>query len=170
MSVPLSVIIHALLINRGVLSDPEGDLDWKGFYGYMPDGPQVGNNIGTVVDSSGTKQGRLMVSGEVMERHGFQITLRAQDYQEGISKGRKIEEVLDTFYNELIDVNGDIIVKVHSVTRTSSILFLGFEEKSQRALFSINGLATIDFSYSLKAGDDLHNLIHITFPQTTPAD
>jgi len=85
-----SQIIRQLMIDLSLGAD--GGTTWPVFVGQQPDAPD--DSI-VVFDTAPKLDGRLMVSGEVVETYGIQIRVRARDQQTGQVKASLIADTLD---------------------------------------------------------------------------
>ena len=170
---PFSLALVHLLEHFELATLPTDNGDWPAYYSHMPDNEHSPDNIIVCYDTAGVKQNREMKGGKVRQMIGSQVLVRSRDYHDGWLKARNIERKIDGFYRELIKVTApdedEWFIIVHSTTRTGPVSPLGSEEKTGRYLFSYNFLSTTEFEYSTKAGDNLHNLVHVSFPDANPA-
>lgn len=136
-------IIRAVLINRGLGSDPDLSpvQSWPVYTGGEPNSP---DNVITTFGTVGIDHGREMVNGEVLGPYGFQIRVRADSYQQGRDKIETIWEGLSELsggvYNLTVNLSGDSYL-VACIVRFGDILELGKEvPNSKRSLFTFNAL------------------------------
>jgi hypothetical protein len=135
-------IVRYLLVDLGFGSSPSGTADWPIYCSSEPDSP---DNLITTIDMTGVHQGRLMVDGEVQERHGVQILIRNARFVAGWLKSRQIAVALDAVYQSTVVVGAKSYL-VHAITRSSGPLSLGMEAPSEgratpiskRETFSVN--------------------------------
>lgn len=133
-------IIRRLLIQAGYGSDPP-NLSWPIYAASEPDLP---DSVITVFDTAGVDHGRMSVTGDRAEHHGFQIRVRARDHLTGYAKARAISVAMDeVFYQEVVIIAGTTYL-VHSLNRTTDVLSIGKQvPNSRRNLFTLNGLTSI---------------------------
>jgi len=146
LEVTPAYILASYIIQEGVgdMNDPDSSLGaiWPLYVSYMPDGKNIQTNCGTLYDTSGIKEGRLM-EGEVVEYHGVQLRIRSGEYNEGWAKVEEIVKALDTVRNEIITVS-DVEYKICNVMRSGPPVSLGVERGTQgRRLFVANFLLAL---------------------------
>ncbi len=127
------------MISKGLGTRSTALQPWPIFLGSMPTDP---DNVLTVYDTLGRKDGRMMPEGEVLIHHGIQIRIRNNDYNVGFKKGSDIAEAFDTIKNEALNLEGKKYI-LHSFTRPSGVIPLGQELGKTRLLFTLNGTVTI---------------------------
>lgn len=133
-------ILRRVLIDLGHGADPP-TAPWPIYAAGMPD---VSDNCMAIFDTEGRDGGRSQIDGERVQHRGFQVQLRAATHSDGFSKAEAVAIALDEeIYATSVTIDG-VTYCVHSVTRTSGPLALGKEApKSQRSLFTINGLMMV---------------------------
>lgn len=135
----ISSIIRQLLLDLSLAGETNGS--WPIFIAMLPDQPN--NSLG-VYDTSGKIDGRMMRTGEQIEHPGCQILVRANDYEEGMSKAKAIASALDSQMNQIVELASDRVYKIVSISRPAPILPLGIgDDDRQRFHFSINALLTV---------------------------
>ena len=138
-------ILAALLTKVGVeiFTPPSEAEAWPLYISHEPDGPRVEDNCGTVYDTEGVKDGRVM-SGENIFHHGVQLRIRTGQYTDGWVKAEEAAVYLETVQEEEVDI-GEETYQIDAVTQTSPILPLGQEEgtSKRRELFTVNFLVSL---------------------------
>jgi hypothetical protein len=131
-------IIRTVLILKGVSNIGS----FPCFVAYMPDEP---DNLMVVYDTTGELDGRIMVTGEVVEHPGIQIMVRAKDYPTGYDKCLQICKAFEEVKNLPVAISSMETYVVSSITRRSGIISLGIDEndRKRRHYFSINFIMTI---------------------------
>ena len=135
-------VIRQLLIDLAYGTSSSGTADWPVYCSTLPDSP---DKVITVVDTTGIHQGRLMISGEVEERHGIQILVRSAKFPSGWSKADDITVGLDAVYQAGVVMDTKSYF-VHAISRSSGPIALGKEAPSEgsnipiskREMFSVN--------------------------------
>lgn len=152
-----STVIQYLLIDKGAGTRPSLNLTWPIFNDFLPDtrgGEEISDNLPdnlvTVLDTAGKIQGRIQVTGEMVEKYGIQILLRCLSSETELRNAKvkinQIKQILDTqVLNTSVTIPGTARqYQVNAITRTSPILSLGSEKPgSSRSLFSINAICSI---------------------------
>lgn len=139
---PAEIIVQ-LLVNKALATKPSSLQPWPVFYGVMPTDP---DNVLTVYDTLGIKDGRLQESGEVVIHPGIQIRIRNNTYNLGWRKGYDITNAFDTVRNENVVLGTGVnqrTYKIHAIKRPSGVLPLGQELGKTRLLFTVNCTITI---------------------------
>lgn len=138
-------IIQQLLIDLGEATATASSGDWPVFIANEPDSP---DSLLSVIDTVGAIDGRNMVSGDIYEHYGVQITIRDATYKLGHKKAREIakaltEEVQNTVVSiEGVTGTGTDYYLVHNVTHRG-ILSLGKGPNSDRSFFTLNLLVSL---------------------------
>lgn len=138
-------ILRYLLISKGLGITPTptpSNSVWPIYADNEPDGP---DNCITVFNTTGKKNGRYQVTGQVHEFHGIQIRIRSSISTVGYTKSRAIAITLDeNVLTESVNVSGTVYC-VQSFTRTSDVIPLGKEAStpSKRSIHVINGLVML---------------------------
>lgn len=142
-------VVRRLLVDLGLGSYPA--IPTSSWPIYSSEEPQTPDNVITVFDTVGRRQGRMMIDGAVEEHHGFQIRVRSADDRTGAVKARTIADTIDKeVYRRWVTVDSTTY-QVHSLDRSSDVISLGRErgeggkdkKPSQRRIFTINGTAHI---------------------------
>lgn len=114
---------------------------WPVYASRMPDTP---DSCICVRDTGGTKQGRMMVDGEVQEFPGVQVMVRCASPVAGWTKARAVAVAIDEEVDLPSVTIGSSVYLVYNVSRSSGPLALGKDApNSKRNLFSINALVTL---------------------------
>ena len=135
---PASIMTAYIIDELELMSDPSDEDDWPLYISSMPD--EI-SNCGTVYDTSGLKDGRLMV-GPVIQHQGIQLRIRANNYEIGNAKIEEIAVQLDAIKGSTV-VLGERTYKIYNASRTSNILFLRVEPENRRSVCVINYLMTV---------------------------
>lgn len=111
---------------------------WPIYTNARPDGVGVPDNVISIFDTNGRKQGRIMSSGRTIIHPGIQIVVRASESDDSFSHSYYIAELLDQIQMTTVTVNS-VVVVLNAFTR-GPILTMGKEPGNrQRTLFSQNG-------------------------------
>jgi hypothetical protein len=138
-----SVIIKEYLVAQGFATEPSDETDWPIFRTRLPDGNNVPHNAMAVYDTDGVKDGRLMVDGEPILRHGIIVLVRSPDFDTGWTKAGDIADLFDRVFNELFEMD-DAAYTLCNCSRTTGVIPVGQEEGTKRRyIFSINMLLTV---------------------------
>lgn len=130
-------ILQQLLVEESLGILPSSGTNWPI---YRVNTPDLVDNIITILETTGVQQGRYMTTGAYVDRPGFQILVRANDYDTGEAKARAISVGLTETLNipRSITVNATEYM-IDSISKTSGPIPLGKEiDSSKRYLFSIN--------------------------------
>lgn len=129
-------IIRYLLVGLGGGVLPSAGGDWPIYVSQEPTTP---DNVITLYNTAGIKDGRLMPTGEVQEHPGVQIRVRATDDNTGWTKAEALAILLDeTVLINQVNISTSVYI-VYSVSRSPGPLVLGKEvADSKRDLFTIN--------------------------------
>lgn len=138
MSTPAYFIRALLGSSGGLVSLPSAGEAWPCYTVNMPDGEGVKADVVCCYDEDGIKQGRLMGSGEVIERANVQILIRSTDYRTGHALMKALALYMDSIKRKGIDLDG-VGFFIPSITR-SSMFPMGLDEtqKKRRYMFSLN--------------------------------
>lgn len=136
-------ILRNLLVNLGLGTTPSDSGSWPVYASLMPDTP---DNVITLIDTAGVKQGRIQTSGEIQEHYGVQLLIRSTTHPVGYTKAQALAVALDeNIQNNTVTISGTTY-DVDAVSRRGNVLSLGEEEESNRRLFSINAIVSINQS------------------------
>ena len=143
LTTPATVIAAYIINELAIMSRPVDGDDWPLYISHMPDGVNVKTNCGCIYDTTGIKDGRLMV-GDVIPHHGIQIRIRSNNHETGWDKIEEIVSYLDAVTNVLVTVDDEQYL-LNNVSRASPIASLGQEAGSakRRFLFTVNYLVTM---------------------------
>ena len=139
-----ALILSTYLIGEGLVDDPVGSASptWPIYVSRMPDTTDVKTDCVSIYDTSGLKDGRLMI-GPVIKHYGIQIKIRSDSHDEGWVKAEALSVELDAIRNQIVMV-GSTEYQVYNVKRMGVIIPLGAELGSKgRLLFTANFLVTL---------------------------
>jgi hypothetical protein len=145
--ITIAKAIRQILIEEQFVTD-DSTKNWFCTISYLPDGQGVRDSIVAITDTEGSKDGRIIRTGEVIIHPGFQIRVRCTDYDLGYSKILAIGKFLDSLVNRTVSIlSGEktetlIIV---SVSRQSGVMPMGLEPAGRRFHFSLNYNGTTKF-------------------------
>jgi Bacteriophage minor capsid protein len=145
ISDPVSMVVRQLIINKGLGVDQTTDTtdDWPVYNNYMPDAPGIKDNLITLTDTSGIKDGRIMRSGQTVIHPGIQVKIRAVDFNPGWVLMDAIGTMFDTIANVAVTVNVHNYV-IAAISR-NGIFSLGREsEGKERSFIGMNILVTLN--------------------------
>lgn len=126
---PPARIIRKLLIDLG-LAVNSSTAEWSTFVSFLPDTPDTAI---VVYDTAGVQQGRIMRTGEKVEKPGIQIRFRSSDYPKAWGKARAVADALDVAGGSTVVLTGpNETVFIQNISRTSNILTTGIEEEGDR--------------------------------------
>lgn len=138
-------VIRHLMVNLslGTLMEdnPSNPPDWTIGVSYEPDNP---DNIITVYDQVGVKDGRQMFGGQSWIHYGLQVRLRSNDYPTGWKKIDSIATALDEAVDRNTVAISPNVYFVQAISRSSGPLPLGKDAPTtKRDLFTLNLTAAI---------------------------
>lgn len=139
-------IISEFLISQGVFNDPSATQpEWSLYYSFMPDAADGRDDIGTIYDTEGVKDGRLMRGPgyENIMHPGIQIGVRARDPRVGYAKMAEVEALMAAIARIGITIEGTEYT-IQNVSQVSPQLHIGQEDGTQRRhIIVTNFLCTI---------------------------
>lgn len=141
MKTPASVI-RKLLIDAGLVPDST-TATWSPFVSLLPDDPDTSLCI---YDTAGILQGRIMSSGEQIEKLGVQVRLRSPVYATVFAKAESIRDYFDALMPVvLVIISSTEEWEIQNISRTSSIQTIGIEADGDRKRhnLTINVLLTM---------------------------
>jgi len=137
-------IFKTLLVDLGLGTDSANG-QWRVAFSNELDAP---DDVITVYDTLGYKDGRMQYSGETDEHPGIQIRVRGATHASARSKILEIASVLDEgVSDEVVEVD-EVGYQVGHFSRTGNVLSLGRDQNSNRRLFTLNGIASLTRLYS----------------------
>jgi hypothetical protein len=145
--ITLAKAIKEYLVLRSIVTN-DSQQDWFCTIAYLPDGNQTRDNIATITDTEGMKDGRIMVSGETIIHPGFQVRIRSTDYTTGYQKIYTVAKELDKLLNFAVTIDNESLLVV-SVSQQGGILPMGIEPNGRRYHFAINYNGTVKRSNKL---------------------
>jgi hypothetical protein len=141
MSSPAQVI-RKLLIAASLAPNSQ-TAAWSPFVSFLPDVPDTAI---AVYDTGGVLQGRIMRSGEKIEKPGIQVRLRSSDYPGAFSKAETIRDAIDALTpGTVVEMAPGESWSIQNISRTSPILTTGIEEVGDRKRhnLTINAILTM---------------------------
>lgn len=135
-------IVANLLADLGVGTlASSGTGDWRITYSMVIDVP---DDVITIYDTTGIKQGRAHTSGEVFMHYGIQIAIRSADYDTGYVKAKSIATILDETVKYAGVTIDSSVYSIPAISRRGSIISLGQQDSvSERNVFTINALVAL---------------------------
>jgi len=138
---PAYILAWYMINELEIMSLPSASSDWPLFINALPDKSTIKDSAGAIYDTSGTLDGRVLSTGEVVEHYGLQVKIRSRDYQTGWQKIRDIAASFSTVQNIVVNI-GDDDYRVWNISRTSPVVNLGIDER-KRFQFTVNFLTTM---------------------------
>lgn len=121
----------------GLNPDPAG---WSVYRNKLP---KEGDSAVALFRTSPMLDGREHeVGGRVVEHPGLQLMIRAKTEDLAEAKGMALETDLALIRNTLVTVGANTY-RMNCFTKTTGLTYVGPEEQSLRALYSINGTVSI---------------------------
>jgi len=139
---PAYILSQYIIEELATMTTPSDGSDWPLYVNHMPDGKDAIDNCGTLYDTTGTKDGRLM-SGVVPQHFGIQLRIRSLGNQAGYVKIEDLAAAMDGVRSVEFTLDGEDYI-IQNVSRTSSVIPLGIEGGTKRRyLFTINFLVSM---------------------------
>lgn len=133
---PADIVRYLMINNLSLGTLPTTGGSWPICVGAEPDTP---DEVITVYKEADVHQGRSMIDGEVFERNGFSIRVRAQTENSGWGKMDDIVAAFDKSVNRTTVSISDTDYLVHAISRTSSALHIGTQSPdTELELFTLN--------------------------------
>jgi len=143
MDVAPAFIMREYLIDEGLVTDPDSSTDWPAYIGQLPDDNNIKDDIVACIDTTPIKDGRIMEDGENIFHYGFQLLIRAIDYNTCYAKASALASALELVNRDEVVISGTTY-RLDNVTQATGVVSLGQEEGSKRReLFSVNFLVTL---------------------------
>lgn len=142
MSSPASVL-RKLLIDASLAPDSISQI-WAPFVSQLPNDPDTSMAL---YDTAPLLQGRIMRTGEQIEKYGVQVRLRSSVYGTVFSKAESIRDYFDALLPVvLVSLPGAESWSIKNISRTSGILTTGIEVDGDRKRhnLTINVLLTAE--------------------------
>lgn len=138
---PADVVAEMIISDLALMADPTGSAAWPLRVAHEPDIP---DNCGTIYDTPGIIESRLMSNNVVVVHHGFQLRFRGSGYSATWTKLNTVCTGLAGVFNQEVTLGGADYT-VQACTRTSSIVSLGKEmgNTKRRNLFTVNYIVTL---------------------------
>lgn len=136
---PIADIIARLLIQVNVSHDLSGA--WPTYVSFLPDVTQAV----VVYETPGEQDGRIMQTGERIERPGIQIRVRAQDYTDASNKAWEIARKLDEQNDVEVEIDSSESYTIQNISRRATPMDLGPEGQdgsNRRFNFTVNAVVT----------------------------
>ena len=136
-----ATIIRQLAIDAGLVSGASGAL-WPSYIATVPDSASVASDLVSFFDTAPVIQTRTQ-DGQVYERSGLQVRVRAASYQAGYAKA----QVLGAAFTDVLDRSVTVDITqylVHNISPTSGILPVGMDAEHRWFHFTANFLLTIN--------------------------
>ena len=140
-------VIADLLITDGLAGRPpaqlSGTLDWQVTVGFEPADPASAPNHLTVFDTDPVQEGRLMKTGERIEKSTVQVRVRAKDYLTGWAKGKAVQVLFDGLYRRAVTVpsTGET-ANILAVHVTMPVVRIGQDEDRRRQIFVLSAIVS----------------------------
>lgn len=101
------------------------------------------DDVITIYDTEPIYHGRAQYTGDKLSHPGIQIRVRGRDQRTAYRKAKAIAVKIDREVNhETVEVDSNTYC-VQSISRQTSIKYLGKEDGSQRHIFTMDALVTI---------------------------
>jgi len=134
-------IIRQLMVDLSLGTAPSAAGTWPVYVGQEPNTP---DKCLTVYGTSSVHQGRVMDNGEVQERVGFQVRIRAANYVDAETKASAIAISFDQSIERTSVTVGANVYRVNSISRTSGPIDIGKNvPATKRDIFTYNATASI---------------------------
>jgi hypothetical protein len=137
-------ILAEYIIDQGIgsMTNPASNLAWPLYNNFLPDATGVKTDLGSIYDTSGVKDGRLM-TGEMIAKFGIQFRIRSSKYEEGYNKAQEVAVALDSVFNGSVTIGVDEF-EINNVSRQGPVISLGVEKGTTgRRFFTVNFLITL---------------------------
>lgn len=133
-------ILRRLLVNNGQGTLPSASGSWP--IGIeRPDDP---DNCVTITETTGRRDGRTMVDGEVVEHPGIQVEVRSADHNTGFLKAKQLATYCDESICNSVIMFENKTYNIINVSRAGVVMSIGRESpESKRELFTFNAMVTI---------------------------
>jgi hypothetical protein len=134
-------VIRYLLIDLSLGTLPTASSSWPISVGSEPDRPD--SSI-TIYNETPISQGRHQIDGEIQERPGFQVRIRAGDQNTAHAKADAIRNAIDkTIVLSQVTISSSVYL-IYSISRTSGPIYLGKDvPNSERHLITINATVAL---------------------------
>lgn len=136
---PIADIVARLLVQVNISDDLNGA--WPTYVSFFPD---VGQGV-VVYETPGEQDGRIMLTGERIERPGIQIRVRSQDYSDASNKAWAIAKKLDEQSNAEVVIDSAEAYTIQNISRRGTPIDLGPEGEdgsNRRFNFTVNAVVT----------------------------
>jgi len=139
--IPRADVIRKLLIDLGLGASTNTSTSvWPIYVMQMPTTP---DNAIAVFDTAGLLQGRIMETGEQIEKPGIQIIVRSLNSLTAYQKVRAIALALDATYQRVINWSS-ANYRLDNFSRQGDVLPMGLDEADRpRYNFALNGIVTL---------------------------
>lgn len=135
-------IVAALMIQLGVVDEPDPDNDWPAFFNGEPDAP---DDVVTFYDTVGVDQGRDQIAGVLYALRGGQARVRAKVQQDAWTKIDAIRKEMAVMgVRQRVVIDGTPYT-VKAFSRIGQPLFIGKEKTvSKRTIYTVNYLVDLE--------------------------
>lgn len=134
-------VLRYLLVSLGGGTLPAASGSWPIHVSNEPTSP---DSVITCYDTSGILNGRIQVTGEMVEHHGIQIRIRSATPAAGYTKANAIKILLDSSINrDSVNIDGSEYL-VHAVTRQGGIANIGRNVPTSKLnIFTLNAIIAL---------------------------
>lgn len=151
---PPEEIIQQMLVDmgEGVIGGQAGD--WPIFAGDFPgnDEETVEDDAVAIYGTQGLIQGRSHIDGEMAEKYGIQVRVRAENVVDGYVKCKSVfDKLTKQVLRREVDVDLEVYV-VQAVTSTSTVIPLGRTGPDRNRHYVANFVASISMVASAGTG------------------
>ena len=134
-------IMQAALVGAGLAGDP-GVSPLPAWPAYCANEPDVPDECLTVYDTQGYDDGRLAITGELVEFPGLSLRIRAGSYETGYAKADAVGKAIDALPVVEVDLSPASYVLL-SVKRNGPPIPLNGPPGSKRKLFTQNMIIVV---------------------------
>lgn len=138
-------VLRQVVVAEGLGTMPSANGSWPISVGSMSDKP---DNYGAFYDTGGRQSGRLhrrtpgnSTPGKTVEYPGVQFRIRATSHPTAWPRIQAIFDLMDDVKNLTVEIGANVYL-LQSVTKTSTILFIGTDE-FRRVSFTFNVVLTV---------------------------
>lgn len=126
-SVSCLEIMHALLVDMELVTNPQEEKPWPGYIGTLPD---IKKPTVSFFDIAIATQGRLQKTRETVGFEGVQIRVTANNYVIARTKAFEIANALDTVVRYEVPVDNDQY-RIEAVHRSMQPIYIGQDENDR---------------------------------------
>ena len=137
-----AAVIQQMLIDLSLATDPVNNGAWPVFVSNEMDTP---DSCITIYDTDGLLEGRIQVSGQVIEKPGLQFRFRAARPDTCFVKANAVMVAMEGSVNLLSVTISTSNYLVHAIDRVGSLISLGREaDVSNRHIYVFNATVTLN--------------------------